>query len=151
MSPAASQIDNKFYRKTSQGLQGAADLDGDAARVFAIIDGTIQLSKVAELADVSMAVLWKAIAKLTRLGLVESAENDGGFMGRMFVDELQNEFAKVVGPIGSILLNKVSAQMEITLPNIPVERARELVVRLAEQIPDEKGRVDFEQTLEKHI
>ena len=151
MSPPASHIDTTFYRKTSKGLQGAVDLDADAAKVFAIIDGNIQLSKVAELADVSTAVLWKAIAKLTRLGLVESTDNEGGFMGRAFVDELQNEFAKAVGPISNILLDKVTAQMEITFPNIPAERARELVNRLVEQIPDENGRSEFEQTLLKHI
>ena len=151
MSPAASNIDTKFYRKSSQALSGAVDLDADTARVFAAIEGNIQLSRVAELAEVNMAALWKAIAKLIRLGLVECADGDAGFMGRLFADAVEKEFAKAVGPIGIILLQKAAAQMDISLPNIPAERAREFVDRLVAQIPDQKGRAEFQQAILKKI
>ncbi len=151
MSPAASNIDKKFYRKSSQGLRVTVDLDAETTRVFTVLDGNIQLSKVAELAGVSKAVLWKAIAKLKSLGLIEVADGDAGFMNKMFVDKMQNEFAKAVGPISNIMLQKVAAQMDISLPDISVERAREFVSRLADQIPDESGRAEFERVILNEI
>jgi len=147
MSPAAHNIDKKYYRKTRQSEGGTVDLDTESARVYAVLEENIQLSKVAELAGVSMAGLWKSIAKLKRMGLIEDADGDAGTMGRMFVDLMQREFAKSVGPISSILLEKVASQMDVSLPDIPVERARELVSILAEKIPDEKASADFQRIL----
>ena len=147
MSPAAHHNDNKFYRKTRQPEGGAVDLDPESARVYTVLEENIQLSKVAELAGVSMAGVWKSIAKLTRMGLIEDADEDTGTMGRMFVDLVQREFAKSVGPISAILLEKVAAQLDIALPNIPVERASELVSKLADKIPDEKASAEFKRIL----
>lgn len=147
MSPAANTIDTKFYRKSSQGLRGKVELDPDTAKVFAVIDENLQVSRVAQLADVSAAVVWKAIAKLTRLGLIEDADNDAGFMVKTFTDTLQAELAKAVGPISNILLKKVSEQMDISFPHIPMEKAHEFVYQLAEQIPDERTSAEFQQTI----
>ena len=151
MSPAANTIDTKFYRKSSQGLRGRVDLDPDTAKVFAVIDENIQVSRVAQLADVSAAVVWKAIAKLTRLGLIEDADDDIGFMVKTFADTLQAELTKAVGPISNILLKKVSEQMEISFPHIPVEMAREFVYQLAEQIPDERTSAEFQKTILRNL
>lgn len=147
MSPAANTIDTKFYRKSPQGLRRSVNLDPDTAKVFAVIDETIQVSRMAQLAEVSAPVVWKAIAKLTRLGLIEDADNDHGFMVKTFTDTLHAELAKAVGPISGILLNKVSEQMDISFPHIPVEMAREFVYQLAEQIPDEKTSAEFQQII----
>jgi hypothetical protein len=147
MSPPASNMDTKFYCKSTQGLHGAVNLDVHTARVFAVIDGNTPMSKIAEIAGVSMALLWQAIAKLTRLGLIEGAGRDGGFMGKLFVDVMQNEFAKAVGPIGNILLTRVAARNDISLPNIPVDRASELINKLANEIPDQKARTEFQHKL----
>lgn len=151
MSPAANTIDAKFYRKSSQGLRGTVNLDPDTAKVFAVIDENTQVSRMAQLADVSAAVVWKAIAKLTRLGLIEDADNDIGFMVKSFTDTLHEELTKAVGPISSILLKKVSDQMDISFPHIPVEMAHEFVYQLAEQIPDERTSTEFQQTILKAI
>ncbi len=151
MSPPASNIDTKFYRKSSQGKHTAVDLDPESARVFAVIDENIHLSKVAELANVSTAVLWKAIAKLSHLGLIEHANGDAGFMGQQFIDVLQKEFASAVGPIGNILLNKIATQLDIALQNIPVDRARELVSKLTDQIPDKNASAQFKQNLSRYL
>lgn len=147
MSPAANTIDTKFYRKSSQGLHGTVKLDPDTARVFAVIDENLQVSRVAQLADVSAAVVWKAIAKLTRLGLIEDADDDLGFMAKSFTDTLHAELTKAVGPFSNILLKRVSEQMDISFPYIPVERAHEFVYQLAEQIPDERTSAEFQQTI----
>jgi hypothetical protein len=147
MSPAANTIDTKFYRKSSQGLRGTVKLDPDTAKVFAVIDENLQLSRVAQLAGVSAAVAWKAIAKLTHLGLIEDADNDLGFMIKSFTDTLHAELTKAVGPISNILLKKVSEQMDISFPYIPVEKAHEFVYQLAEQIPDERTSTEFQQTI----
>ncbi|MGD8847662.1 MAG: hypothetical protein PVJ84_15345 [Desulfobacteraceae bacterium] len=147
MSPAANTIETKFYRKSSQGLRGTVGLDPDTAKVFAVIDENLQLSRVAQLAGVNAAVAWKAIAKLTRLGLIEDADNESGFMIKGFADTLHAELTKAIGPISNILLKKVSEQMDITLPYIPIEKAHEFVHQLAEQIPDERTSAQFQQTI----
>ena len=152
MSCAAGNIiDTKLYRKSSQSLNKTVELDEETARVFAVLDGRIELSKAAELADVNMAVLWKAIAKLTRLGLVEGADDGAGFMGGPFVEAMQNEFAEAVGPISLILLKKTAAQLDISLPNIPVDRAQMLIQKLAEKIPDEQASTHFQRILSRDL
>ncbi len=151
MSPAVSNIDTKFYRKSSHDLPGSVNLDAETARVFAVIDGNTQLSKVAELAEVSTAILWKAVAKLTRLGLIEDADDNAGFMGQLFADKLHKELTKAVGPISNLLLKNVATQLDISFPNIPVERAREFVFKLADRIPDERASAEFQLTILKDI
>jgi hypothetical protein len=151
MSPALNSINTKFYRKSSQGLPRSVDLDDESARILDLLDETTQLSTVAEQAGVSLAVLWKAIAKLSRLGLIEDASDHAALMGQAFVDALESEFARAVGPISQILIKKTVDQMRISLPDIPVDRSRELVKLLAGQIPDEHVREAFQRSLLKDI
>lgn len=151
MSPSASNIDTKFYRKSISTPYAGMELDAETARVFDLIDEKTQLSKVAEHARINAAALWKAIAKLTRMGLIEEAGSSAGHMGRPFLEGLQRELTRAVGPIGQILLKNTAARMDITLPNIPVERARELIYKLVDQIPDKKAGAEFQHNMFKII
>lgn len=147
MRPAASNLDKKFYRKTLRGLNTTVDLDDQTSRVFAAIDENTQLSMVAELAGVSIPALWKSVAKLSKLGLIEDSAGHTGSMGKQFADKLHKELTHAVGPMSNVLIKNVAQLMKISWPHIPTERARELVYRLVVQIPNDEARDEFQQIM----
>ena len=151
MSPAAGNIATKHYRKSHRGLNTTVDLDDVTRRVFTVIDENIQLSMVAELAGVSIPVLWRAIAKLTRLGLIEDGVDNAGSIGKHFTDKLHKELTKAVGPMSKVLIQQVIQRMKISWPHIPTDHARELVHRLAVKIPNERARDEFQTIMLKGL
>lgn len=152
MSPPASDISTKIYRKTPKGQTASVDLDFETLRVFTAINGHTQLSTVAQHAGVSVPVLWKAIAKLTRLGLIESsADAPSSTMGKYFADRMHKELTKAVGPMSNVLITNVVKITKISWPHIPRDRARELIYRLVVQIPDDNLKDKFQKTMLKEL
>lgn len=151
MSPAKSGIATKMYRKTQRGLNAPIDLDDATGKVFATIDGHTPLPIVAESAGVGIPVLWRAIAKLVRLGLIEEAAGSTGTMGKPFADKLHQELTKAVGPMSNILIQHVVKLTKITWPHIPPELARELINRIVVQIPNDSLKERFQETMLKEL
>jgi hypothetical protein len=151
MSPAISDKATKTYRKTPRSLDASMDLDDATGKVFAAIDGHTPLPVVAESAAVGIPVLWRAIAKLARLGLIEEAGGSTGTMGKPFADKLHQELTKAVGPMSNILIQRVTKLTNISWPHIPPERARELIYRIVAQIPDDSLKEKFQVTMLKEL
>ena len=151
MSPAIPGFAAKIYRKSQRGLDAAIDLDDATGKVFAAIDGHAALPIVAESAGVGIPVLWRAIAKLTRLGLIEEAAGGTGTMGKPFADKLHQELTKAVGPISNVLIQSVVKLTKITWPHIPPERAQEIIDRIVAQIPNDSLKEKFQETMLKEL
>jgi hypothetical protein len=151
MSPAIPGFAAKIYRKSQRGLDAAIDLDDAAGKVFAAIDGLAPLPIVAESAGIGIPVLWRSIAKLTRLGLIEEAAGSTGTMGQPFADKLHQELAKAVGPMSNVLIQSVVKLAKITWPHIPPERARELIDRIVARIPNDSLKEKFHETMLKEL
>jgi hypothetical protein len=151
MSPPIDGIATKTYRKSQSGLNAPIDLDDATGKVFAAIDGLAPLSIVAESAGVGIPVLWRAIAKLARLGLIEEAAGGTGTMGKPFADKLHRELTKAVGPMSDLLIQSVAKLTKITWPHIPPERARELIYRIVVKIPNDSVKEKFEETMLKEL
>lgn len=151
MNPAAINLKKKFYRKTLRGLNTTVDLDDQTDRVFASIDGDTPLSMVAGLAGVSIPALWKSVAKLSKLELIEDATGHTGYMGKQFADKLDRALTHAVGPMSNVLIKNVSQLMKISWPHIPTKRARELVFRIVVQIPNDEARDAFHQIMMQEL
>lgn len=151
MSPTIRGIATIMYQKTQRGLNAPIDLDDVTEKVFAAIDGHAPLPIVAESAGVGIPVLWRAIAKLTRLGLIEEANGSTGNMGKPFADKLHQELTNAVGPMSDLIIQNVAKLTKITWPHIPPERARELIYRIVVQIPNNKLKEKFQETMLKKL
>jgi hypothetical protein len=151
MSPAIGDIEIKTYRKTQRGLNAIIDLDDASGKVFAAIDGQTALPNVAESAGVGIPVLWRAIAKLARLGLIEEATSSTGTMGKPFADKLLQELTKAVGPVSNVLIQRVVRLTKIAWPHIPPDRAREIIDRIVVQIPNDSLKEKFQETMLKEL
>jgi hypothetical protein len=151
MRPAIPGIAAKIYRKSKRGLDVIIDLDDATGKVFAAIDGHAPLPIVAESAGIGIPVLWRAIAKLTRLGLIEEAAGSADTMGKPFADKLHQELTRAVGPMSNVLIQSVVKMTKITWPYIPPERARELIDRIVAQIPNDSLKEKFHETMLKEL
>jgi hypothetical protein len=152
MSSPTGDMSAKVYRKTPKGLTATVDLDFETLQVFTAINGQSQLSAIAQQAGVSIPVLWKAIAKLTRMGLIESSANvTKATMEKSFADKLHKELTKAVGPMSNLLITNAVKITNITWPHIPRDRARELIYRLVVQIPNDHLKYKFQKTMLKEL
>jgi hypothetical protein len=151
MSPTIRGIATIMYRKTERGLNAPINLDNVTGKVFAAIDGHAPLPIVAESAGVGIPVLWRAIAKLSRLGLIEETASGTGTMGKPFADKLHQELTRAVGPMSDVLIQSVAKLTKITWPHIPPERARELIYRIVVQIPNDSLKEKFQETMLKEL
>jgi hypothetical protein len=144
-------MNTHLYRKSSHGLNTSVDLDVISGRVFSAIDGNNPLSVIAELAGVSIPVLWRTIAKLKKLGLIEEGSGSADVMGIEFANKVQRELTKAVGPMSSVLIQKTVQLMKISWPQVPAVHAREFIYRLLVHIPNEGTREAFKITMLKKL
>lgn len=151
MNPPSCDSATKMYRKSQRGLEAPVDLDDATAKVFEAIDGCVPLSIIAESTGVGVPVIWRSIAKLTRLGMIEEASDSTGTMGKRFAEKLHRELTKAIGPMSYIIIQNVAKLTKITWPHIPSERARELINTIVVQIPNDRVGKKFQETMLKEL
>ena len=151
MYAAAVNMNTILYRKSSHGRNTTVDLDGITGRVFSAIDGNNPLSVVAELAGVSIPVLWQTIAKLKKRGLIEEGAGSSDFIGIEFANRVHRELTKAVGPMSNVLIQNVVQLMKFSWPRVPAVHAREFIYRLLVHIPNEETRDAFKITMLKEL
>jgi hypothetical protein len=64
---------------------------------------------------------------------------------------LQQELTKAVGPMSNVLIQSAVRLTKIAWPNVPPERARELINRIVVQIPNDSLKEKFQETMLKEL
>ena len=136
-----------FYRKILRKDHDQIALDADMIRLLIAIDKKKSLSQIAAEVNMENETLKKNLAKLIRLGLVEPVKKDLPVLDKIFLQALNINLSKAIGPIAEFLIEEVTSEMAITDPGIPVHQAAEMIATLAHEIPDAEKRIEFKKSM----
>jgi hypothetical protein len=136
-----------FYRKTLRKDTDQIALDADMIRLLIAIDDNKSLSQIAAEVEMETATLRKNLGKLIQLGLVEPVKKGLPVLDKIFLQALNINLSRAIGPMAEFLIEEVASQMEITEPGIPVHQAAEMIATLAHEIPDEDKRIEFKKSM----
>lgn len=136
-----------FYRKIHRKDHDQIALDADMIRLLIAIDKKKSLSQIAAEVQMETETLKKNLAKLIRLGLVEPVKKDLPVLDKIFLQALNINLSKAIGPIAEFLIEEVASEMAITDPGIPVHQAAEMIATLSHEIPDAEKRIEFKKSM----
>ncbi len=126
---------------------GEISLDGQMLIVLMELDGKRNAGLIAQAVGMSMTEVSAIISKLSRRHLIQVAEQDQPMLGEDFFDFLIDQLSLVVGPISQLLLEDAAKEIGQGSASIPKMRAAELIDLIARQIPEEKQRLLFIQSM----
>jgi predicted transcriptional regulator len=136
-----------YYRKVIRKDNDQVSLDADMIRLLIAIDENKNLYQIAEEVDMGNATFKRALSKLLAQGLIEPVKKDIPVLDQSFIQTLQINLSKAIGPMAEILIEDMADDMELNPSSIPVNQAAELISHLSVEVPDEDNRMQFKKSM----
>jgi len=136
-----------YYRKVIRKDNDEVLLDADMIRLLIAIEENKNLNQISEEVDMEAAAFKTAMSKLLEQRLIEPVLKDILVLDKPFLETLRINLSRAIGPMAEILIEDLAAEMELNPSAIPVNQAAELIAQLSLEIPDEKNRMEFKQTM----
>jgi hypothetical protein len=144
LSKTASSL---FFRKViRRDIQNVA-LDADMIRLLLAINEQKSLYQIAAEVEMDSATFKTTLRRLLEQGLIESVRRSTPLLGRTFLQLLQLNLARAIGPMAQIVIDDGLAEMRFDPAGIPADQAADLVNRIALEIPDETLRARFKKSM----
>ncbi|MEJ2475080.1 MAG: helix-turn-helix domain-containing protein [Desulfobacterales bacterium] len=145
MSPQ-HQLNNR-YRKITRLNGKEVSLDAAMLRLLIAIDESKELGQIGRELGMPRDTLMTALARLAAVNLVEPIRKDIPRRDGGFLEALNLNLSRAVGPMAQILVEDALSDMKLSSGPIPQSQAAELIAALALEIPDEEGRMQFKKAM----
>ena len=135
------------YRKVIRADSKEVSLDADMIRLLIAIDESKNLYQIADEMDMDNTTFRGTLSKLLDQGLIEPVQEDIKVLGDSFLESLQINLSKAIGPMAEILIAEVMEEMELDPDAIPVNRAAEMITQLSLEVPDREHQTQFKKSM----
>jgi hypothetical protein len=139
--------DSVHYRKRIGKELQSVSLNADMIRLLLVIDESKSLYQISAEAEMDAVTFKKTLAGLLAQGLIEAVQRTVPPLDRSFLNAMRSNLTRVIGPVAEILMEEVLVEMGLDAARIPVEQAAEIINRIALEIPDDAGRIQFKKSM----
>ena len=136
-----------YYRKVIRKDNDKVLLDADMIRLLIVIDENKSLYQISEEVDMGNSAFMEALSKLLDQGLIEPVKKDIAVLDKTFLEILRMNLSKAIGPIAEILIEDLTADMQLNPSAIPVNQAAELIGQLSLEIPGDENQMNFKKSM----
>ena len=151
MDILSGNISSIVFRQVVKDDLGNVSIDSRLLRVFLAFDGNKTLQRVANETKLDMAAMREIISRLMVLELVEPANKAMLTLDKDFIDYLTSQLSRALGPIASLLIEEVVAEMGYSLKQFPSAQAAELIDLLAQEIQRDEKKNPFKMNMVNKI
>jgi hypothetical protein len=135
-------ITKMVFRQVVKNHVKTISIDSRLLGVFLQLDGNRNVGIVAQKTGLNLGAMREAISDLLEMEIIEQVGHIETNVDKEFLNYLNNQFSKAVGPIADVLIEEEIADMGYQLSNFPIAQVPELVDLLAREIRrDEKKSV----------
>ena len=142
----ASKLDAHF-RKTNIASANEITFDPDMLKLLMAIDEKKTLRQIATEVALPPDAFKKSFVKLYNLKLIEEVEDLTQFVDERFIGKIKEALIELVGPLGEVLIEDATGELNTTITRIPVADAATLINSIARHIPGEKEQNTFRKTM----
>lgn len=147
MATSLKTGDSMHYRKRIRKDLKSVSLNADMIRLLLVIDESKSLYQISAEAEMDAVTFRQTLAGLLAQGLIEPVQREVPPLGRTFLNAMRSNLTRVIGPMSEILMEDVLAEMGLDAARIPVAQAAEIINRIALEIPDDAGRIEFKKSM----
>ena len=147
MDTLPQDISTLAFKRTNLEYEKEIAFDGKMLRLLLAMREEKDMAQIAAQSGLDPSALRKTLNRLLELGLIEPVGQGMTYLDARFIDGLRLNLAQSLGPMAEFLIEDVVAGMDTTIPEIPVQRAAELISALADELPDEDTRIRFKKAM----
>lgn len=136
METSNAEMAGMYFKRIEGVSLSDQGVDIQMFNIVVILDGSRDVQTVAREEGYDLKDLLQKIFRLQELGLVEAVGGRSTYVGRQVMNQLVNNFSMAVGPIASIMIEDILADMGHTTHNLPGHKFTELIRRVREKITD---------------
>jgi hypothetical protein len=136
-------ITKMVFRQMVKNHVKTISIDSRLLGVFLQLDGKRNVGVVAQKTRLNLGAMRAAISDLLEMEIIEQVDKNEYNVDKEFLNYLNNQFSKAVGPIADVLIEEEIADMGYQLSNFPISRVPELVDLLAREIRRDEKRSIF--------
>lgn len=143
MGIQSEDISKLVFKRTASNDSGKVSIDHVALEVLFQINGNTSLDAIAQKTGMDMADVRSIISELMKQKLIAPITNGVKTLGSDFLQALEDEFAVAVGPIADVLVEDAFRDMGLTMGEVPINKAAELVELLSHDIQKKEKKSVF--------
>lgn len=147
MDILSKDLPRMFFRKVLRTDNSQFSLDSDMISLLMAIDENKDMAQIATELGMNFATMREPLSKLLDLGIIEPVQKAVFILNKGFVESLQVRLSHEIGPMAELLIEDVTAEMGLSPLEIPLHRVEELINNLAQEIPEEKRREQFQKSM----
>ncbi len=147
MDNTTKDLLNMSFRRKIPNTPEEFTFNTDMLKIFLQINADKTLTQVAKDAETNPTALKHNITKLMNLGLIEALGVEINILDQNFFNVLKNALRLAVGPMADVILEDALADLEASVSNFPAHMAAGLINNLAEEVPREEQRAEFQKTM----
>jgi hypothetical protein len=151
MDLSSGDISVLVFKPVVRDDLGNFSLDGHMLSILMTLDGKKTLGQIAQQANLNMATIREAVAKLFALKLIEIIKKDIQFVDQDFTSFLISEMSLAIGPLGEVIVEDGIEDLGYSKTTFPANRAAELINLLAQEIQRDEKRTEFKQSMVNKI
>ncbi len=151
MNMSSESFSSLYFKKTKRMDTTEITMSSDMIRVMMAISEEKNMAEIANETGMGTSELKPFISELLFLGLIEQVVKNVRYLDISFYNYMKKNLMKSLGPIAEVVIEDVMDDMSLSMENVPVHKAADLVNRVAEQIPDPNAQKDFKNSLLKII
>lgn len=136
-------ITKMVFRQVVKNHVKTISIDSRLLGIFLQLDGKRNVGIVAQKTGLNLGAMRKAISDLLEMEIIEQVGTNESNVDQEFLNYLNNQFSKAVGPIADVLIEEEIADMGYQLSNFPISQVPELVDLLAREIRREEKKSIF--------
>jgi len=136
-------ITKMVFRQVVKNHVKTISIDSRLLGIFLQLDGKRNVGIVAQKTGQNLGAMRAAISDLLAMEIIEQVGNSESNVDKEFLNYLNNQFSKAVGPIADVLIEEEIADMGYQLSNFPISQVPELVDLLAREIRREEKKSVF--------
>ena len=147
MDLLAGEISTLVFERVVRNDVGDFSMDHRMLTVLMELNGELDLAGVGQSAGLTMSQVREVITKLLQLGLIRPVTGTLNFLDQDFVGHLNAQLSLAVGPIAGLLLEDEIHDMGFSSEKFPIQRAPELIDRLAREIRRDEKKSEFKKQM----
>jgi hypothetical protein len=148
MANGSDDIANLVFQRTLTALNGQVVVNGRMLDLLILIDGRTTIREVSQKMKLGMTEMRTLLSKLIANGLVAEVERD---LDPQFLGFLVGRLSRVAGPIARMMVEDAVMEIGKGVFRVPMNRGKELVEMLGNQIPNSKQKAAFIREMNKRL
>lgn len=141
------RLQDVYFRKTNLTPNGDMVFDQKMLTLLLAIDENKSILDVAREVKLEAAVFKDCLVKLYKLKLIEKVDKHVEYVNGQFLSSVRQNLVQLLGPLGEVLMDDAAEQMNVTEDKIPKDLVADYLMAIANEIPSEKQRREFQKNM----